>query len=80
MNTFKTVPTEKSLEINDKRLKIKSHTLDFVYFDSKRPSKLKIAYSFDDEVYYSGKSHRSLKFHNKEVEDSPPILKAEPSI
>ena len=79
MNTFKTVPTEKSLEVNGKRLKIRSHTLDFVYFDSKRPSKLKIAYSFDDETYYSGKSYRCLKFH-KEGEDSPPILKAEPSI
>ena len=45
----------------DQKLKIRSHAVDFVYFDSKRPSKLKVNFDLDDEFYCSSKRYKSLK-------------------
>ena len=48
-----------------------SHALDFVYFDSSKPAKLRVKYSNED--MHTPRSYRSLKIFN--VGESAEVLK-----
>ena len=68
--TFKKISTQKSLN-NDHHLKLRSNTIDFVYYNSRVPAKLKVGYCIDDDFYGSSKSYRSLKMFKDQAESPP---------
>ena len=53
-----------------KKLRMDSRALDFVYFDSKKPAKLRVKFSDDDMNATSNRSFRSLKFFKDGHESS----------